>query len=320
MKHLTLKGIALTIILAFISSTAFAQWQIDNTYAFKINVPSNWIKKSYMDGTDKVYDYYSADENAAIQLRVFKADGRVTTELLAQVYEQSNLPAGTNKQSLSNYTSVNGIPGKQGLYTLNYNGTLVNMAAFYTVQNNIGYVLSAMIPSNMIAQKGEEVKRITQSFVITGFEQNSNIAEQKKPTGGLGSYGGNANQANTSSSKMGLPLPNIAGWKWKEGDWGSATYKCYNMLGEVFLNEKYIKWTGSSANIPDYRYNMTQGEGNSEVHIVGQGECGIDATLSWENKGKYVINYNYPLIGNEMSIRVFTPNTGWVNVQCSRVK
>lgn len=318
MKKNNLKVFALSLIMVFVFTGSFAQWQVDNSYRFKINVPSNWSKKSYIDGTDKVYDFYSADENAAIQLRVFQADSRVTTGLLAQVYEQSNLPAGTNKQSLTNYTSVNGIPGKQGLYTLNYNGNLVNMAVFYTVQNNIGYVLSAMIPSNMIAQKGEEVKRITQSFSIDGFGNNTSIAKQPVVNKNENNQYNNLNQSKTSSSRLGLELPK-ADWKWKEGYWGSGTYKCDKMMGIVSVNGNHIKWSGSSANIPDYRYNMVKGEGYCEVHLVGQYECGVEATLSWESNGKYVISYGFPHQENEITLHVFTPQTGWNNVFCKKV-
>ncbi len=158
-----------SLVLFFSAGESFAQWQVDRAYGFKINIPANWTKSSSMDGTDKVYDYYSPDENAAIQLRVFQAGDGVTTDLLVQVYEESMLPAGTQKQSLKDHTSKNGIPGKQGIYVMDYNGVEVGMATFYTVQNNKGYVLSAIIPSSMMQQKGEEVRQITKSFSIDGF-------------------------------------------------------------------------------------------------------------------------------------------------------
>ncbi|NOR88561.1 MAG: hypothetical protein GQ527_13230, partial [Bacteroidales bacterium] len=167
MKYLKL--IIIGLLLLFINNGLFAQWQIDKAFGFKINLPSSWNKSSYMDGTDKVYDYYSPDENAAIQLRVFQAGADVTTDLLVQVYEESMLPAGTQKQSMKDHISKNGIPGKQGIYVMDYNGIEVGMAAFYTVQNNKGYVLTAIIPTSMMQQKSDEVRQITQSFIIDGF-------------------------------------------------------------------------------------------------------------------------------------------------------
>jgi hypothetical protein len=203
MKKLTLKVIALTIILAFISSSAFAQWQVDKSYGFKINIPSNWSKQSHMDGTDKIYDYSSPDQNAAVQLRVFEATPQVTVDILCQAYESSYLPAGTQKGSLVDYTSVNGIPGKQGLYILNYNNTEVTIATFYTIQNNIGYVLSAIIPSKMVEQKGAELKQITHSFIIDGFEKAVVIKKEiEKPKGLSGLLGGTSNNNNNNNNQQ----------------------------------------------------------------------------------------------------------------------
>ncbi len=188
------------ILLILASIDVKAQLQVDRTYGFKINIPSNWSKSSHMDGTDKVYDYYSPDQNAAIQLRVFMADARITVDLLAQVNEQNLLPAGAKKLSLSNSTSSNGIPGKQGLYSMNYNGNEVNMAVFYTVQNGKGYVLTAIIPTSMLEQKGEEVKRITKSFVIDGFK--APIAKQDKKPSGLGGLMGGTSASNKQANQQ----------------------------------------------------------------------------------------------------------------------
>ncbi len=159
----------LLFFLAFFSPDLNAQWIKDSQYGFKINVPASWSKKSYKDGTDKVWDFYSPDQNAAIQLRAFNADTRITLDLLVQVYEQNMLPAGAKKQSLNDHTSAQGIPGKMGVYKMNYNGNAVNLAAFYTIQNQKAYVLTAIIPISMLQQKGEEVKSITHSFQLDGF-------------------------------------------------------------------------------------------------------------------------------------------------------
>ncbi len=165
-----MKKIILSIVfVATLITIGHAKWITDNQFKFKINVPDTWTNSSYMDGTDKVYDFYSPDENAAIQLRTFDATPAVTLDVLTQVYEQNMLPAGTQKLSFNDHTSANGIPGKQGVYQMQYNGNQVNLAAFYTIQNSKGYVLTAIIPSSMLAQKGEEVKRITRSFQILGF-------------------------------------------------------------------------------------------------------------------------------------------------------
>lgn len=169
MKKTTI--ISMLIFLSYcFAYDAAAQWQSDQNYGFKINIPSGWSKNAYKDGTDQVYDFYSADQNAAIQLRALKADSRLSLDMLIQVYEQNMLPAGTQKKDLTNHTSQNGIPGKQGIYSTNYNGNEVTMATFYTIQNGNAYVLTAIVPNKQLSQKQDEVKSITRSFIINGFE------------------------------------------------------------------------------------------------------------------------------------------------------
>ena len=193
MKKNSFLNIIISFFLLVLMSTSLsAQWQQDSKYGFKINIPSNWNKNSYIDGTDKVYDYMSADENLAIQLRAFEAGAGFTTELLAQVYEESMLPSGTQKLSLNNHTTANGIPSKKGVYLIDYNGTEVGLSALYIVQNNIGYVLTALIPSSMIQQRGEELKQITKSFTIDGFTAPTNTAKQNSKSSGLSGLTGGA--------------------------------------------------------------------------------------------------------------------------------
>jgi len=201
MKKLTTSALlVLLMIFTSISNETYAQLQQDSKYGFKINIPPNWNKTNYLDGSDEVYDYMSPDENAAVQLRVFEAKPGFTTVLLAQVYEESMLPAGTQKLSLEEYITANGIPSKKGVYLLDYNGNEVGLSALYIVQNNKGYVLTALIPSSMIQQKGAELKKIIKSFMIDGFETPNNIVKEEKKSTGLGGLLGGTKQNNTSST------------------------------------------------------------------------------------------------------------------------
>lgn len=203
------KWVALILFFAWFSEHAIAQLQQDSKYGFKINIPTDWSKKVYMDGTDKVWDFYSPDQNAAIQLRAFEAtDSRITIDLMAQIYEQTMLPAGSQKQSLVDHTTVNGIPGKQGLYSFDYNGNQVNLAAFYTLQNEKAYILTAIIPTSMIEAKGDEIKAITHSFLIDGFESQAVVSAQNTSglMGGLSqklSKMGSQNSTSNSGSVVG---------------------------------------------------------------------------------------------------------------------
>ena len=197
-------GTALLLFLLFslAGKSICAQWIHDSKYSFKINIPSGWNKASHMDGTDKVYDFYSANQNAAIQLRVFKANPKVTVELLAQTYEQNMLPKRTTKQSLENYTSKNGIPGKKGIYSFKYNRNPVDMLVFYTVQKGNGYVLTAMVPSGTTGSEKEaqELKQVTQSFQILGISAQQSVTSQKKPAGIGGIVSSMGKQSNYSTA------------------------------------------------------------------------------------------------------------------------
>ena len=159
------------IFFIVLSGQSIAQWQFDHQYGMKIKVPNDWNKSSYKDGTDQVYEFASADQTVVIQLRAFASDPSLTVDLLVQVYEEAMMPSGTNRQLLENHTNYNGIPGKQAIYQINEQGTLVNIACFYTIQNGNAYVLTVIIPDQIMAQKETEIKSITQSFTINGFEK-----------------------------------------------------------------------------------------------------------------------------------------------------
>lgn len=212
----------LFIILLINTTNSYSQWQNDYKYKFKINIPSDWTIKSHIDGSDKIYDYSSADQNVAIQLRVFEAGEGVTNDLLIQIYEQNILsPAGVNKISLVDHTSVNGIPGKQGTYSLIQDGTEISLGTFYTVQNNIAYVLTVIIPNIVIDQKGPEIREITQSFIIDGFQSTNNIVKEEKQTTGLNGLLGGITQNNPSSVNTGVGENEIT----ITGDKINGTYK-----------------------------------------------------------------------------------------------
>ena len=177
-----LKIATIISVIMLLSSSLFAQWQHDNDYKFKINVPVNWNKNSYMDGTDKVWDFMSPDENAAIQIRAFESSPKFTTDLLVSAYEEGMLPQDAKRESLTNHVSKQGIRGKQGIYSFDYNGTNVSMGVFFALKNGFGYVTSAMIPTSMLQRKSAQVKQITESFTILGASTNNSGSS----LGGLG--------------------------------------------------------------------------------------------------------------------------------------
>ncbi len=284
MIKLALKYTALTIFLSFIGISARAQLQTDRTYGFKINIPSNWSKSSSMDGTDKVFDYASPDQNAAIQLRAFMAEARITVDLLAQVNEQNLLPAGTKKLSLSNYTSSNGIPGKQGLYSMNYNGNEVSMAVFYTVQNGKGYVLTAIIPTSMINQKGEEIKRITRSFVIDGFEQQSSSARTENASSRFSGLAGG-----TSSTNKATPFH----------------IKNIKLSDKIDANKRAIN--------PGNSFNPRTAEINAVIEFSGSTDSDLIVSWIYKNWDQTILSerYNFTDKGGIGVVSITKPNNGW---------
>jgi hypothetical protein len=209
-------GLFIALFFVFGITQLSAKWFIEKEYKFRINVPSSWSANSFMDGTDKVYDFYSPDNNIAIQLRAFEAGSQVTTDLLVQIYEEQMLPAGTKKSGLFDKTSKNGIPGKQGVYSSTYNGTDVAMSAFYAVVNNYGYVLLVIVPTNMMQQKTSEIQKVTQSFMVDGFSASGSQAHSPTKTkpdasrgqglaglsGLAGSTTGNTNASSSAGSNV----------------------------------------------------------------------------------------------------------------------
>lgn len=180
------KTLAILFLLIFSTHQIFAQWQTDHQYGMKINVPADWSKKSYKDGTDQVYEFYNAEGNVAITLRAFVADPSLTMDLLVQVFEQAMLPSGTQRLSLEDHLSYNGIPGKQAVYRVDDGGVLISIVCFYAIQNGNAYIVTGIIPNQLLEQKSEELKSITQSFQINGFqrkEQAQNTKVLPKPPG-----------------------------------------------------------------------------------------------------------------------------------------
>ncbi len=179
----------ITFLFIFLANGLSAQWITDNDYKFKINVPGSWSRSSYMDGSDKVYDIYSPDENVAIQIRAFEAPEELSLNLLVNVYEEQMVPAGSINEGVVPMRSKTGIQGKQGTYRFDYNGIEVGMGVFYAIKNGYGYIVSALIPVSMLERKAYSVKQITETFELIN----------NKPTGpdNIGALSGGAYMMST---------------------------------------------------------------------------------------------------------------------------
>ncbi len=176
-----MKRLILISIIGFLVSQSIlnAKDYTDKKYKFSISVPSTWKVNIYKDGTDKVYDFMSSDENVFVQVRSFKAVQGLSLDLLTQVFEKSYLPDGKQKQGLKSITSSNGIPGKYGSYLALYKGQEVGITVFYVIQNGQGYTVMAIVPTSMFRQKQTEISGILKSFRIPGYARKKRKPQTK---------------------------------------------------------------------------------------------------------------------------------------------
>ena len=176
-----MKRLLLIFIIGFVGSQNLlnAKKYVDKKYKFSISVPSSWEANIHKDGTDKVYDFLSPDENVFIQVRSFKAVSGLSLDLLTRVFEESYLPAGKQKQGLKSITSSNGIPGKHGSYLARYKGKEVGITVFYVIQNGQGYTVMGIVPTSMFRQKQTEISGILKSFRIPGYPRKKRNPQTK---------------------------------------------------------------------------------------------------------------------------------------------
>lgn len=154
--------------------TLNAEIQRNYTFGTKIDIPSDWSKKVSEDHGDKIYDFYSPDQNLSIQIRLFALDEALGVDDVIDAYEKNILPVGTRRESLVDHTSVNGIPGKQGMYIVKHNNYELAVGVFYVKKVEKVYILSAIVPTNLLETRSPELMKITKTFVIEGF-QNQEI-------------------------------------------------------------------------------------------------------------------------------------------------
>jgi len=166
-----MKRLILIFIIGFLVSQSVlnAKDYTDKKYKFSISVPSTWKVNIHKDGTDKVYDFLSPDENVFVQVRSFRAGPGLSMDLLTRVFEESYLPAKKQKQGLKSITSSNSIPGKHGSYLARYKGHEVGITVFYVIQKGQGYTVMAIVPTSMFRQKQTEISGILKSFRIPGY-------------------------------------------------------------------------------------------------------------------------------------------------------
>jgi hypothetical protein len=197
-KRKTFRFLILTVFVLVISSAVLkADWITDNAYQFKINVPSNWGVSSYMEGTDKVHEFTSPDENIFIQLRCFD-NGGLDASYLAELFDEGLIAEGSTQVSLTN-EQLNGLPGVMGVYTNNYEGTDMGIITFTAVNDNLGYLMFIVVPVEQFEQKADEAYRVLNTFTLlsassSNNEEEQNYREDEKSKDGFGGLRGSTSQ------------------------------------------------------------------------------------------------------------------------------
>ncbi len=174
----TAKQIALLLVFSFayLSVTGQLKSHTDDQYQFRLEFPSDWAVKSFMDGSDKVLDLLSPDENIAIQLRCFAAEADISANDVAKLMDEEMQVQGAKQHSYSK-EELNGIPGVMGVYTNSYDGLEVAVVTFSIVTDQKGYLLFTVIPVVEFENRINEADAVLNSFSLLKAE-NTPVALQ----------------------------------------------------------------------------------------------------------------------------------------------
>lgn len=204
--------IFLSIAFLLVTKLALAGWQIDNEFNFKINVPDNWSKQTYFEGTVKVHDFSNPDGNMAIQIRCFAADAGVNSSILAEVFDENLLNQGASRLSKTDET-LNGIPGVMGVYKNTFDGIEMAIVTFSTVPGDEGYLIFAIVPLQQFEQLAQEVDKVLNTFTLLSEPE---ITEEPKKeeteiATGLGGLQGSTSGNNSGENYVTISGPKLNG-------------------------------------------------------------------------------------------------------------
>lgn len=179
-------------------------WIQDKEAKFKINVPRNYQKNRMVEGSDIVHAFVSPDQNVAVRIRAIKLNKSVDVDSVINVFEQ-NIISGSQRLIKDNYT-LNAIPGKICGYKWQYNNIPVGLAAFYTVRDNIAYVVWSIIPERIFKQRTAESDAIINTFTLLGTGTSGGLfgsmTQQPKVNKPHQGSQGHVAPSRTSSSKF----------------------------------------------------------------------------------------------------------------------
>lgn len=166
-------------LLIFVAHPAEAsqQWVQDDQMNFKIKVPVDYQKNRIVEGTDVVHAFLSPDQNVAVRIRSIKVDKGATIDTVIKAFEQGII-AGAQKLLDDKY-QLNNISGKICGYKWKFNNIPVGLACFFTIQNNIAYIVWSIVPEQMFKQRTPETDAIINTFTI--IAPKASVASKAAP-------------------------------------------------------------------------------------------------------------------------------------------
>lgn len=145
----------------------------DPVYGFRVKVPFSYSRKAFEDGTDRVLELHSEDNNLFVQFRAFKANANVTTAKILTAVEQmlvKNLFKSGWENIQSAQDTVHSYRGYVKAYRaeMKSNGVRIITAVFATIQRGVGYLIWAVVPESLYDARHAEADAIVESFRIGG--------------------------------------------------------------------------------------------------------------------------------------------------------
>lgn len=288
-----LLGLFITVLN---SNYAYSDWLIDRDYNFKIDVPAGWNTNSYSEGTDKVHDLTSPDENIFIQIRSFQSGDGIDAQMLANIFDEGLRAEGAEQMSMSN-EELNGLPGVLGVYSTNYEGTDMGIITFSMVSDNIAYLIFTVVPLNMFEQKSGEADAVLNTFTLLSESssyddpEHSYYDDQQSSSGLGGITGSTSSQSSGGGQNYVIISGGSVNGTFNFSESGSYPVKnqqtvCIRGLDDRGINalELYLynhkgtgifKYGGPADGTKRFIVGAVDGKAVSSNEYSGSGECTI---------------------------------------------